>query len=665
MTQWCQPADGTQGERVETGRTGAVIAKESNERPRGKKLFTRPQRSLRPRTSDLIYHNPFFFTLRLPFNAKKKQDLSKYEAVIGIECHVQLSTQSKAFCSCSNEAGRKDSPLSSADDETSGGGSSSSSALRPNSSVCPICLGHPGTLPTLNAAAVAKGIAAGLALNCRLSPRLKFDRKQYFYPDLPTGYQISQHDEPLCFGGRIEVPVPPGERSSSSSSSAGTEGGEDRKKKKGGGGGGKKGGGGGGGGGDSTPAASLDTFSVSIERAHLEEDAGKLVHSGSAQLSGASHSLVDYNRAGVPLLEVVSGPDMRSGAQAAAYGAELRRLMVYLGVSRAAMQDGGMRCDVNVSVRERGQAALGTKVEVKNMNSFSAMARAVDWEVERQAALLEAGRGAEIVQETRLFDEATGQTAPMRSKGGAADYRYVAEPDLPPGELPEGLVERVRSELPELPAAFRRRLSGEGGGTGLPAADVLVLSDEASTARFFSAALDALPPSSSSSSSSSSPNHAPDPAPVKLLSNWTVGDVMAHCKEVKRPMDALEHLRPEALAEMVALIADGTLSGKLGKELLPLLLAGEANDEGGTGSFSRGGVRSLVERKGMAQISDQASIDALVDSVLDANAAQLAEFRAGKTKLQGFFVGELMKASQGRANPALLNATLARKLKGE
>lgn len=518
--------------------------------------------------------------------------------------------------------------MSSADDETS-------SSSRPNSSVCPICLGHPGTLPTLNAAAVAKGVAAGLALNCRLSPRLKFDRKQYFYPDLPKGYQISQHDEPLCFDGRIEVPVPPGE------SIGGAKGENNKKKKKGG---------------DATPAASLDTFTVSIERAHLEEDAGKLVHSGSAQLSGASHSLVDYNRAGVPLLEVVSGPDMRSGAQAAAYGAELRRLMVCLGVSKAAMQDGGMRCDVNVSVRERGEKRLGTKVEVKNMNSFSAMARAVDWEVGRQAALLEAGRGCDIVQETRLFDEATGQTAPMRSKGGAADYRYVAEPDLPPGELPQGLVEKVRSELPELPAAFRRRLSAE---LGLPAADVLVLSDEASTARFFSAALDALPRSSSSSSSS------PDPALAKLLSNWTVGDLTAHCKEVKRPMDELEHLRPGALAEMVSMIADGTLSGKLGKELLPLLLAGEANNDDETGSYSAGNVRSLVERKGMAQISDQGAIDTLVDSVLSANASQLAEFRAGKTKLQGFFVGELMKASKGRANPALLNATLARKLKGE
>ena len=607
------------------------------------KRFTRPlpQRSVaRPSTSTSTSRprphpqTRFLSSHLLP--STKQQELSNYEAVIGIECHVQLSTQSKAFCSCSNEAGKKESPSS----PTDVSGNNSSVAPRPNSSVCPICLGHPGTLPSLNAAAVSKGIAAGLALNCRLSPRLKFDRKQYFYPDLPKGYQISQHDEPLCFEGSIEVPLPPGE------SAGGDEAGGDQKK------GGKKKGGG-----DATPAATLDTFSVSIERAHLEEDAGKLLHAGSAQLSGASsHSLVDYNRAGVPLLEVVSGPDMRSGAQAAAYGAELRRLMVYLGVSRAAMQDGGMRCDVNVSVRRKGDAELGTKVEVKNMNSFSAMARAVDWEVARQAALLDAGRAGEIVQETRLFDEATGETAPMRSKGGAADYRYVAEPDLPPGRLPEGLVDQIRSSLPELPAAFRKRLSSEE--MGLPAADVLVLSDEASTARFFSEALDSLPPSSSPS-----PPSSPPAALVKLLSNWVVGDVMAHCKEAKRPMDELEHLRPRALAEMVSLIADGTLSGKGGKTLLPLLLAGEAND-GGDGSYRSGAVRSLVEARGMAQISDQASIDALVDGVLEANAAQLAEFRAGKTKLQGFFVGELMRESQGRANPALLNATLARKLKG-
>lgn len=562
-----------------------------------------------------------------------QQDLANYEAVIGIECHVQLSTQSKAFCSCASEAGKEASSSSSPTDENS------NNSTKPNSSVCPICLGHPGTLPTLNAAAVSKGIAAGLALNCKLAPRLKFDRKQYFYPDLPKGYQISQHDEPLCFAGIIEVPLPPSESVESEEEGEG-EGGEKKKKK-------NKGK-------DLTPPATLDTFTVSIERAHLEEDAGKLVHSGSAQLSGASHSLVDYNRAGVPLLEVVSGPDMRSGAQAAAYGAELRRLMIYLGVSKAAMQDGGMRCDVNVSVRKKGSTKLGTKVEVKNMNSFSAMARAVDWEVARQSELLDSGKGDLIVQETRLFDETTGETAPMRSKGGAADYRYVAEPDLPPGKLPEGLIQEIRSAMPELPAAFRKRLAGR---FGLPAADVLVLSDEAATARFFSCALDALSPAGSS---------APAPALVKLLSNWVIGDVMAHCKEVKRPMDGLE-LTPGALAEMVSLIGDGTLSGKLGKTLLPLLLAGEANGDGGdgSGSFSRGSVRSLVEARGMAQISDQASIDALVDSVLGANAQQLEEYRSGKTKLQGFFVGELMKASQGRANPALLNATLARKLKGE
>ena len=352
------------------------------------KRFTRPlpQRSVaRPSTSTSTSRprphpqTRFLSSHLLP--STKQQDLSNYEAVIGIECHVQLSTQSKAFCSCSNEAGKKESPSSPTDES----GNNSSVAPRPNSSVCPICLGHPGTLPSLNAAAVSKGIAAGLALNCRLSPRLKFDRKQYFYPDLPKGYQISQHDEPLCFEGSIEVPLPPGE------SAGGDEAGGDQKK------GGKKKGGG-----DVDPRRDARHVLRSRSSARTSRRTpASCCTPGSAQLSGASsHSLVDYNRAGVPLLEVVSGPDMRSGAQAAAYGAELRRLMVYLGVSRAAMQDGGMRCDVNVSVRRKGDAELGTKVEVKNMNSFSAMARAVDWEVARQAALLDAGRAGEIVQET-------------------------------------------------------------------------------------------------------------------------------------------------------------------------------------------------------------------------------------------------------------------------
>ena len=519
---------------------------------------------------------------------------AQYEAVIGIECHFQLRTATKAFCGCANVPGSAD----------------------PNTHVCPTCLGHPGTLPTLNAAALARGVTAGLALGCKLAPRAKFDRKQYFYPDLPKGYQISQHDEPLCHDGAGEGqnlsldgrgpwdvgvlrcgwravgrrgraprrptpvappnPPPPPPPPSTHPPSTGTL---------------------------TVPVPAEDaTITVHVQRAHLEEDAGKLVHAGSAQLSGADHSLVDYNRAGVPLLEVVSGPDMRSGAQAAAYGAELRRVMTYAGVSDAAMQDGGMRCDVNVSVRVRGDHELGTKVEIKNMNSFSAMQRAIDWEVARQVGLMAAGRGAEIIQETRLFDEASGETQAMRVKEGLADYRYFAEPDLPPAAVPDSWVAEQRAALPELPAAMRARLAG----LGLPAADVLVLTDDAPTARFFSAVLAA-------------------GAPPKLAANWVMGDVMAHCKAAQVPMDGLA-LAPATLADLVKLIDAGTLSGKIGKQLLPDLLEGAG---GGAG-----GVQALVDAKGLGQISDPAALEALVDGVLVANPKQLAQFRAGKTKLQ-------------------------------
>jgi aspartyl-tRNA(Asn)/glutamyl-tRNA(Gln) amidotransferase subunit B len=522
---------------------------------------------------------------------------AKYEAVIGIETHLQLSTSTKAFCSCANEPG-------------------SAAGARPNTHVCPVCLGHPGTLPVLNGAALAKGVAAGLALGCTIAPRAKFDRKQYFYPDLPKGYQISQHDEPLAAGGRLTVPIPgePGQ-------------------------------------------GFVREVEVTIERAHLEEDAGKLVHGGVAgRLAGgggdesdggdSSATLVDYNRAGVPLLEVVTGPDFRSGAEAAAYGAELRRIATYLGVSEAAMQDGGLRCDVNVSVRVPG-APLGTKVEVKNMNSFSAMARAIDWEVSRQVGVLEAGES--VVQETRTWDEGAARTRSVRKKEGLADYRYFPEPDLPPAEVGRDLVEAVGAAMPELPAALRARLSG----LGLPKADVAVLTDEAGTARFASAAFAAL-----------GGMMGVDPLPpkaAKALANWVMGDVLGAMKEAGTSLDVGGPCPPAALAELVSLIEGGTLSGKLGKALLPSLLGGEVP---AAGPFP-GAVADLAKAKGLVQVSDPAAIAALVESVLAAHPDKLAQFRGGKTKLQGFFVGELMKASGGKANPALLNQELARQLKGE
>ncbi|EFJ46857.1 hypothetical protein VOLCADRAFT_81690 [Volvox carteri f. nagariensis] len=486
----------------------------------------------------------------------------EYEAVIGIECHVQLLTRTKAFCSCPSEFGSE-----------------------PNSNVCPVCLGHPGTLPVLNAEMVTLAVRAGLALGAGIARLSKFDRKQYFYPDLPKGYQISQYDEPICSGGKLEVEV-------------------DGQMK-----------------------------SFGIIRAHLEEDAGKIVYAGADRLSGADHSLVDYNRAGVPLLEIVSAPDMRSGRDAAAYGEELRRVLRTCGVTDGNMAEGSMRCvvDVNVSVRPRGSPVYGTRVEIKNMNSFSNMQKAIDYEIERQVGLLRSGRGDEIVQETRLWDEIKLLTNTMRKKEGLADYRYFPEPDLPPLTVSDEFVEQVKASMPELPAAKRARYLS----LGLSRGDVAVLTDEIATSQLFDAVL-ALG------------------APVKPAANWIQGDIMAYCKESKVGMDGLS-ISPGALAEMISLIEDGTISGKIAKEVLPELLQGKGNE----------GVRPYIENRGLLMISDEAAIGAMIDKVLEANQKQLQEFRSGKTKLQGYFEGQVMKESKGRVNPGLMKEMLLRKLKGE
>ncbi|KAF8058122.1 hypothetical protein HT031_005782 [Scenedesmus sp. PABB004] len=481
----------------------------------------------------------------------------EYEAVIGIETHVQLLTRTKAFCSCANQYGNE-----------------------PNTNICPVCMGHPGSLPVLNAEAVTLAIRAGLALNADIARRSKFDRKQYFYADLPKGYQISQYDLPVCSGGYLEVDTPEG------------------------------------------------TKRFGVTRAHLEEDAGKNVHGGADALSGSSHTLVDYNRAGVPLLEIVSEPDMRSARDAAAYGAELRRVVRALGISDGNMAEGSMRCDVNVSVRCAGAAAFGTKVEVKNMNSFANMQKAIEFEIQRQVSLLEAGRGAEVAQETRLWDEAKQETTSMRTKEGLADYRYFPEPDLPDLEITDAQIEEVKASLAELPVAKRARYLS----LGLPRADVLILADELSTSDYFDAALAA-------------------GAPAKAAANWVMGDLMAACKERKVGMDGLA-LSPAALAETISLIESGAISGKIAKDLLPRLLDGEA----------AAGVAAFVEAEGLGQISDESAVEAMVDGVLAANPGQLLQYVAGKTKLAGFFTGQVMKVSAGRVNPGLMNAVLARRL---
>ena len=486
----------------------------------------------------------------------------QFEAVIGIETHVQLNCRTKAFCRCAAVYG----------DE-------------PNTHCCPTCMGYPGTYPVLSEGVVRKAVQLGLGLNARVRRRSKFDRKQYFYPDLPKGYQISQFDEPIAEGGYIDVVIPV------------EDGGGVRR--------------------------------IGITRAHVEEDAGKLTHY-PAKGDTPGYALADYNRAGVALVEIVSEPDMRTGREVAAYGAELRRLVRYLDVGDGNLSEGSMRCDVNVSVRPVGREAFGTKVEVKNMNSFNAMSRAIDFEIDRQTALIRSGKGDEIVQETRTWDEGRQCTVSMRKKEGLADYRYFPEPDLPPLVFDEAFVDECASAMPELPGAIRARYAD----LGLPPADVQVLVEDKELVEYFDAALAA-------------------GAPAKQCANWLTGDVMAWLKNAKDVTVSSMPLSATQLAEFCTLIEDGVISGKIGKDILPDLL------EGKEGSKSVG---DIVEERGLKQISDPKEIEAIVDRVLEANPGQLEQYRGGKDKLKGFFVGAVLRESGGRANPALSNEILMRKL---
>lgn len=484
-----------------------------------------------------------------------------YEAVVGVETHVQLSTNTKAFCACPASYGAE-----------------------PNAHICPVCAGLPGALPRANGDALRRAAALGMALGCRLNLHSRFDRKQYFYADLPKGYQISQHEVPIAQSGVIHVRAP----------------------------------------GSSEPTP------VRITRAHLEEDSGKSVHDGSAgNLAHATRSKIDLNRAGVPLVEIVSEPDLRSGLEAAEYATEIRRIVRYLGVGNGNMQEGSLRCDVNVSVRARGTKKLGTKVEIKNMNSFAAMQKAVDFEVKRQVELLENGKGDLIAQETRLWDESAQITKTMRKKEGLADYRYFPEPDLPDIVLTEEFVEGVRNGMPELPHQKRVRYLE----LGLPLADALALADDKEVSLFFDACLK-------------------EGVAPKAAGNWILNDITKYLSEEKVNIEDAK-LTPAALAEMVLLIEDQVISGKIAKEILPTLL-----QKGGS-------PKALVEERGLVQISDTGAIEDMIDEVLAANPKQLEEFRAGRDKLQGFFVGQVMKKSQGKANPALINKLLLPKLKGE
>ena len=484
-----------------------------------------------------------------------------WEVVIGLETHVQLGTKSKIFTSASTNFG---------DD--------------PNTHIDPVVCGLPGTLPVLNKKVLEYAVKAAMALNLNIASHSKFDRKQYFYPDLPKNYQISQFDEPIAEDGWIEVEV--------------AEKGKETYVKK-----------------------------IGIERLHMEEDAGKLVHAGSDQLSGSTHSLVDYNRAGVALAEIVSKPDLRTGREAAEYAAEIRRIMRYLGVSDGNMQEGSLRCDVNISVRPTVNDPFGTKVEIKNMNSFSAIQKACEYEIKRQIKAYESGE--EVKQETRLWDEGKQLTKSMRSKEGSSDYRYFPDPDLGPIEVSHALKEKWRSELPELPAAKRNRYAAD---LGLSIYDARVLTDESSMAKYFEKVVN-------------------EGGAAKSSANWITGDIAAFIKSNRLSFDQLS-FKPNELAEMLKMIDAGEISGKIAKEILPELL-------------SKGGSpKQLVKERGLGMIGDPKVIEEIIDKLILNHPNEVESFRAGKKKLLGFFVGQLMKETKGKADPKLANAILNKKLQG-
>lgn len=477
----------------------------------------------------------------------------KYEAVIGLEVHTELRTATKIFCSCRTSFGAE-----------------------PNTNVCPVCLGLPGVLPVLNKKVLEFAVRTGLALNCEISRYSKFDRKNYYYPDLPKNFQTSQYDLPICEHGHLDVEVD-----------------------------GKK-------------------TTIRITRAHMEEDAGKLVHHGTS-ITDSDYSLVDYNRTGTPLLEIVSEPDMRSAKEAVAYMEKLRAILQYCGVSDCKMEEGSLRCDANVSVRPVGQKELGTKTEIKNINSFRGVERAIEYEAMRQAELLE--EGGTVVQETRTWDEKEGVTKSMRKKEEANDYRYFPEPDLVPFTVSEEYIEEIRKTLPELPDARKERYMES---YGLTSYDADYLTNDKARADYFEAMVAA----------------GADP---KEAANWLMGDFAKKLSQSGLEMVAAP-VTAAALADLLGLIGKGTISGKIAKQVF--------SDMWETGKDAE----TIVKEKGLVQISDTGALEGLADRIIAANPQSVADFKAGKKKAVGFLMGQIMKETKGKANPQVVNGILTKKL---
>ncbi|CAH2911752.1 MAG: Aspartyl-tRNA(Asn) amidotransferase subunit B (EC @ Glutamyl-tRNA(Gln) amidotransferase subunit B (EC [uncultured Paraburkholderia sp.] len=487
----------------------------------------------------------------------------QWEVVIGLETHAQLSTQSKIFSGAPTQFG-----------------------AAPNTQACPVDLALPGTLPVMNRGAVERAIQFGLAIGATVAPRSIFARKNYFYPDLPKGYQISQYEIPVVQGGQVTIQVPANEKAGTAAYSK----------------------------------------VVNLTRAHLEEDAGKSLHEDFAGMTG-----IDLNRAGTPLLEIVTEPEMRSAAEAVAYAKTLHTLVTWLGICDGNMQEGSFRCDANVSVRPLGQAEFGTRAEIKNLNSFRFLEEAIRYEVRRQIELIE--DGGTVVQETRLYDPDRRETRSMRSKEDAHDYRYFPDPDLMPLVIDAAWVERVKREMPELPEAIQQRFVSQYGLTPYHAN---VLTSSKATAAYFEAVVEKL-----------------GAASAKVAANWVMGEVSSQLN--REGLEIAEcPVSSAQLALLLQRIADGTISNKIAKEIFLAIWEEKATDDAAADR--------IIEAKGLKQISDTGALEAIIDEVLAANQKSVEEFRAGKEKAFNALIGQAMKATKGKANPAQVNELLKKKL---